>query len=98
MIELRKTETFLEFMEELRDRRAKTKIAGRVDRLAFGNEGDVVPIGEGISELRIHFGPGYRVYFKRRGNVLIVILCGGDKSSQDRDINLAKKLAKELEL
>jgi putative addiction module killer protein len=98
MIELRKTENFLEFMDDLRDHRAKTKIAGRVDRLAFGHEGDVAPVGEGISELRIHFGPGYRVYFKRRGDVLIVILCGGDKSSQDRDIKLAKQLVKELEL
>ncbi|MDE2445896.1 MAG: type II toxin-antitoxin system RelE/ParE family toxin [Alphaproteobacteria bacterium] len=98
MLELRKTENFLAFMAGLRDQRAKIKIAARIDRLAFGHNGDVTPVGEGVSELRIHFGPGYRVYFKRRGTELIVILCGGDKSSQDRDIKLAKQLAKDLEL
>lgn len=98
MLEIRKTGNFLKFMEGLRDRRAKTKIAGRVDRLAFGHEGDVVPVGEGVSELRIHFGPGYRVYFKRHGNLFVFILCGSDKSTQDRDIKLAKQLAKELGL
>jgi len=67
----------------------------RVRRLAFGNYGDVKPVGEGISELRLDFGPGYRVYFVQRGQVLIVLLCGGDKSTQDRDIASAKKLAKE---
>ena len=67
----------------------------RVRRLAFGNYGDVKPVGEGVSELRLDFGPGYRVYFVRRGQVLIVLLCGGDKSTQDRDIADAKKLAKE---
>ena len=67
----------------------------RVRRLAFGNFGDVKPVGEGISELRLDFGPGYRVYFVQRGQVLIVLLCGGDKSRQDRDIASAKKLAKE---
>jgi putative addiction module killer protein len=67
----------------------------RVRRLAFGNYGDVKPVGEGVSELRLDFGPGYRVYFIQRGQVLIVLLCGGDKSTQDRDIADAKKLAKE---
>ena len=67
----------------------------RVRRLAFGNYGDVKPVGEGVSELRLDFGPGYRVYFIHRGQVLIVLLCGGDKSTQDRDIADAKKLAKE---
>jgi len=67
----------------------------RVRRLAFSNFGDVQPVGEGISELRLNFGPGYRVYFVQRGQVLIVLLCGGDKSTQDRDIAGAKKLAKE---
>jgi putative addiction module killer protein len=67
----------------------------RVRRLAFGNYGDVKPVGEGVSELRLDFGPGYRVYFIQRGQVLIVLLCGGDKSTQDRDIAGAKKLAKE---
>ena len=67
----------------------------RVRRLAFGNYGEVKPVGEGVSELRLDFGPGYRVYFVQRGQVLIVLLCGGDKSTQDRDIADAKKLAKE---
>jgi len=67
----------------------------RVRRLAFGNFGDVKPVGEGVSELRLDFGPGYRVYFVQRGQVLIVLLCSGDKSTQDRDIAGAKKLAKE---
>ena len=67
----------------------------RVRRLAFGNYGDVQPVGEGVSELRLDFGPGHRVYFVQRGQVLIVLLCGGDKSTQDRDIASAKKLAKE---
>ena len=67
----------------------------RVRRLAFGNYGDVQPVGEGVSELRLDFGPGHRVYFIQRGQVLIVLLCGGDKSTQDRDIASAKKLAKE---
>ena len=97
MIEIRKTESFLKFMAGLRDRQAKTKIAGRIDRLSFGHEGDVAPVGEGISELRIHFGAGYRVYFKRHGDIFIILLCGGDKSSQDRDIKQAKLLAKELD-
>lgn len=98
MIEIRETETFLRFIAALRDRRAKVKIAGRVDRLAFGHEGDVGSVGEGISELRIHEGAGYRLYYKRHGDVFIVLLCGGDKGSQERDIKLAKKLARELGL
>ncbi len=98
MIEIRKTENFLKFMAGLRDRKVIRQITSRVDRLSFGHESDVAPVGEGISELRIHFGPGFRIYFKRQGNVLIILLCGGDKSSQDRDIELAKRLAKELQL
>jgi putative addiction module killer protein len=98
MIEIRNSEHFLRFMAELRDRIAKKHITSRIDRMSFGHEGDVAPVGDGISELRIHIGPGYRVYFKRNGDVFIVLLCGGDKSSQDRDIKLAKRLAKELEI
>jgi putative addiction module killer protein len=98
LIEIRKTETFLKFFEELRDRKATRLISSRIDRLSFGHEGDVAPVGEGISELRIHFGRGFRIYFKRHGDVFIILLCGGDKSSQDRDIKLAKRLAKELDL
>ncbi len=97
VIEIREAVAFVKFMAELRDTRAKAKIAGRIERLAYGHEGDVGPVGEGVSELRVHFGPGYRVYFKRRGQVVIVLLCGGDKKSQDRDIKLAKKMAAELE-
>ena len=80
----------------LRDDRARAKIAVRIQRLAFGNPGDVKPVGEGISELRIPHGPGYRVYFMRRGNLFILLLCGGDKTTQNRDIAVAKKLAKEI--
>jgi putative addiction module killer protein len=98
VIEIQKTETFLKFLADLRDRRGRVKISGRIDRLGFGHEGDVGSVGEGISELRIHEGAGYRVYYKRHGDLFIVLLCGGDKSSQERDIKLAKMLAKELEL
>ena len=72
-------------------------IASRLDRLAFGHAGDVTPVGHGISELRIHFGHGYRIYFKRHGNTIIVLLCGGDKSTQTKDIMSAKRLADEID-
>jgi putative addiction module killer protein len=97
VIEIRETETFSDWLLALRDSQAKARIAARVRRLAFGNPGDVRPVGEGISELRIHYGPGYRVYYVQRGAVLILLLCGGDKSTQDRDIETAKRLAKETE-
>jgi putative addiction module killer protein len=95
MIEIKQTETFRSWEARLRDRRARTIIAARVTRLAEGLPGDVSPVGEGVSELRIHYGPGYRVYFQRRGNTLVVLLCGGDKGTQARDIDVAKKLAQE---
>ena len=95
MIEIRETETFSTWLRKLRDDQAKAKIAARVRRLAFGNPGDVKPIGEGVSELRVHHGAGYRVYFVQRGTLLIVLLCGGDKATQDKDIATAKKLARE---
>lgn len=95
MIELKQTPTFVKWESRLKDKRAKTMIASRLMRLAAGLPGDVEPVGEGVSELRIHYGPGYRVYFQRRGNLLVVLLCGGDKSSQPRDIAAAKELAKE---
>jgi len=95
MIELKQTETYQKWETRLRDKRARTIIAARLMRLAEGLPGDVEPVGEGVSELRIHYGPGYRVYFQRRGNILVVLLCGGDKSTQARDITAAKKLAKE---
>ena len=84
-------------MARLRDHRARAKIAARIDRLAHGNPGDVEPVGEGVSELRVHYGPGYRVYFVRRGNALIILLCGGDKATQAKDIKSAKALAVNLE-
>ncbi len=95
MIEIKQTETYQKWEARLRDKRARTIIAARLMRLAEGLAGDIEPVGEGVSELRIHYGPGYRVYFQRRGNLLVVLLCGGDKSSQVRDIAAAKKLAKE---
>ncbi|MET0171178.1 MAG: type II toxin-antitoxin system RelE/ParE family toxin [Agrobacterium vaccinii] len=95
MIELRQTAVFARWEARLRDKRARTLIAARLTRLAAGLPGDVEPVGEGVSELRIHHGPGYRIYFQQRGNLLIVLLCGGDKGSQARDIAAAKKLAKE---
>jgi putative addiction module killer protein len=84
-------------MAALRDHRARAKIAARIDRLALGNPGDVAPVGEGVSELRIHYGPGYRVYFIKRGQTLIILLCGGDKSTQTKDIKAAKILAAKFE-
>jgi len=93
MIELIKSATFDAWMVGLRDRKAAIRVQARLDRLAVGNPGDVKPVGAGISEMRIDHGPGYRVYFMQRGPVLIVLLCGGDKSSQTRDIEQAKALA-----
>lgn len=97
MIEIRETETFSTWLRTLRDTRAKAIIAARIRRLAFGNPGDVRPVGGGVSELRVHYGPGYRVYFVQRGTILIVLLCGGDKATQNKDIETARKLAKEAE-
>ncbi|MDP8995573.1 MAG: type II toxin-antitoxin system RelE/ParE family toxin [Pseudomonadota bacterium] len=94
-MELKQTETFRLWESKLRDRRARTIIAARLMRLVEGLAGDVAPVGEGVSELRIHYGPGYRIYFQQRGNTLMVLLCGGDKASQKRDIMSAKKLAQE---
>lgn len=97
MIEIRRTQVYQDFIDGLRDAEVRIKINARIFRLANGNAGDVAPVGEGISELRLHFGPGYRVYFKQRGKVLIILLCGGDKATQDRDIKRAKQLAGDLE-
>jgi putative addiction module killer protein len=97
MIEIRRLPTYTDFLNNLRDESAKAKITARIDRLINGNAGDVAPVGEGVSELRLHFGPGYRVYFVQRGKVLIILLCGGDKSSQERDIKRAKQLANDME-
>jgi putative addiction module killer protein len=97
MIEIRQTEAFTDWLRRLKDQRGKAKILARIQRLAFGHFGDVAPVGGGVSELRIHQSPGYRVYFVRRGEAVIVLLCGGDKDTQDRDIARAKELVKELE-
>ena len=97
MFEVRRTDAFDGWLKGLRDSKGRSKIQARIDRLANGNPGDVGPIGDGLSEMRIDFGPGYRVYVQQRGTVLVVLLCGGDKSTQARDIRLAKKLAQELE-
>ena len=96
MIEVRQTATFASWHAALRDRRAAAKITARLERVAFGNLGDVQPIGGGLSELRIHHGPGYRIYLSSQGEVLIVILCGGDKRTQAADIARAKALAAGL--
>ncbi len=90
-----KTNHFDEWFRQLKDIRAAARIQMRLDRLAAGNSGDVKPVGGGISELRIDYGPGYRVYYQQRGDVLIVLLHGGDKSSQAKDIKRARELAEE---
>jgi putative addiction module killer protein len=95
MIEFKQTETFRKWRVRLKDGRIRALIASRLDRLAFGNAGDVKPVGQGISELRIDYGPGYRIYFMNRGNTIIILLCGGDKSTQAKDIQTAQRLAAE---
>jgi len=96
VVEVRKTSNFLSWLKALRDARAVARISVRIDRLSLGNPGDVRPVGEGVSEMRIGYGPGYRVYFVQRGPQIVVLLCGGDKSSQSADIARAKLLAKEV--
>ncbi len=96
MSEVRQTERFAGWIGALRDVRAKARIAARLLRLGQGLLGYVKPVGEGVSELRIDYGPGYRVYFVRRGEKLVILLCGGDKASQNRDIVDAKALAREV--
>jgi putative addiction module killer protein len=95
MPELRQTEVFRRWRLRLRDDRGRALIASRLDRLAFGHVGDARSVGDGVSELRIHHGPGYRVYFARRGDTVILLLCGGDKGSQRKDIGMAKQLLAE---
>jgi putative addiction module killer protein len=96
MIEIRKTELFARWLDDLRDLRARARVQVRIERLAAGNPGDVRPVGEGVSELRIDYGPGYRVYFRRYRRELIILLAGGDKSSQTKDIKAALRLARDL--
>ena len=95
MFEIIRSETFDKWLKNLRDARAMSRINARLRQVSLGNLGDVAPVGDGISELRIFYGPGYRVYFIQEGKALIVLLCGGDKSSQKRDIKRAKELANE---
>ncbi|MFO0144722.1 MAG: type II toxin-antitoxin system RelE/ParE family toxin [Betaproteobacteria bacterium] len=97
MIEVRQTDEYEKWFDSLRDRQAKARIDIRVRRLSLGNPGDAKPVGEGVSELRIDYGPGYRVYFVQRADVLIVLLAGGDKRTQDQDIRIAKQLARDLQ-
>jgi len=96
MIEIRKTEVFARWLDELQDIRARARIMVRIERLAAGNPGDVKSVGEGVSELRINYGPGYRVYYKKYGRKLVILLAGGDKKSQARDIKTALSLARNL--
>lgn len=96
MIEIRQSEQYAKWFKSLRDRIARARIDIRIRRLSLGNPGDVKPVGDGISELRIDHGPGYRVYYLQRGNEYILLLAGGDKSTQTEDIVKAKKLAKKL--
>jgi len=95
MVDIFKSATFGRWLKKLRDPQAKARIEMRIRRLSLGNPGDVQPIGEGLSEMRIDYGPGYRVYYMQQGSVLIVILCGGSKNAQQSDIVKAKKLAAE---
>ena len=96
MIEIRKTELFVKWLDKLHDIRARARILVRIKRLTAGNPGDVKPVGEGVSELRINYGPAYRVYYKQFGESIIVLLAGGDKHTQTKDIKTALKLAQNL--
>ena len=96
MIEVRQTAQFSRWFSQLRDVQAKARIDVRIRRVSLGNLGDVKPVGEGVGELRVDYGSGYRIYFTQRGTELVILLCGGDKKSQKRDIADARKIAKEL--
>jgi putative addiction module killer protein len=96
MVEVRQTERFVRWLADLRDLRARAKVLARIERLIGGNPGDVKPVGADVSELRINYGPGYRVYYLKKGTKLIILLAGGDKSSQSMDIDEALLLADNL--
>lgn len=96
MIEIRKTDVFARWIDGLDDIRARARILVRIERLAAGNPGDAKPVGEGVSELRIDYGPGYRVYYKKQGRKVVILLVGGDKRNQTRDIRTALRLARNL--
>ena len=97
MFEIRQTAIFARWLTGLRDERAKARIAERLHRFGAGNPGDIKSVGDGVTEMRIDYGPGYRVYYTRRGSVVVILLCGGDKRGQQRDIRRAKTLAAEIE-
>lgn len=94
MKEIIRSETFSDWLSSLKDSRARSRVLARIDRMREGNFGDAEPIGDGLSEARIHYGPGYRVYFMQQCDVIVVLLCGGDKSSQTKDIKQARRIAK----
>ncbi len=96
MLEIRKTDTFARWIDGLYDIRARARILVRIERLSIGNPGDVRPVGEGVSELRIDYGPGYRVYYKKVGQTVVILLAGGDKRTQAKDIKTALRLAQNL--
>lgn len=96
MIEIRKTEVFAKWLDDLQDIRARVLVLVRIERLAAGNPGEVGPVGEGVSELKINYGPGYRVYYKQFGESLVILLAGGDKHTQAKDIKTALRLARNL--
>ena len=96
MYEIRKTDLYAKWLDGLRDIHARARVQARVERLATGNPGDVKPVSEGVSELRIDYGPGYRVYYTMRGRTMIILLAGGDKRTQTTDIKTALRLARNL--
>lgn len=96
MIEVRQSAIFSEWLAGLRDRNAHARIIVRIRRMELVNPGDVKPVGDGVSEMRVDYGPGYRIYFTRMGNTVVILLCGGDKSTQRRDIARARQMAKEI--
>ena len=96
MYEIRKTETYAQWLDSLRDIHVRARVQVRVERLAAGNPGDVRPVGESVSELRIDYGPGYRVYFAMRGRKIVILLAGGDKRTQTADVKTALRLARNL--
>ena len=96
MTEIRKTDLFAKWLDGLQDIQVRARVLVRIERLATGNPGDVAPVGEGVSELKINYGPGYRVYYKQFGNQLVILLAGGDKQTQTKDIKTALRLARKL--
>lgn len=96
MLEVRQTDVYVRWFENLRDRQARARVDARIRRLSLGNAGDIKAVGDGVLELRIDYGPGYRVYFVHRGQSIVILLAGGDKRTQDRDIRIARALAEEL--